>query len=284
MLEELYSLEFIEKHSIIAFVMGLAYSVIGIGAALILFPEDPAIVAVAFTAIMIVPTLRKLLKREEETESKKEGFSLFGFFFDHKTIFKVYVFLFLGILLSFSIFALVLPSLATNYIFKNQIDVLYGATTGGAVFSSGLFKSIFFNNLGVLILCFIAAFIFGDGAIFLLVWNASVWGTIFGNLAKTAALNVGQNPFIYFIIVFVVVFPHMILEAFSYFCSASAGGIISKAIIKESFFSEKFLRIIKNTLILFVFAAIVLVIAVTIETYVLGNVEVYKIIIQRSFL
>src|SRR3989338_1080457 len=158
MLEELYSLDFIEKHSIIAFLMGLAYSVIGIGAALILFPEDPAIVAVAFTSIMMLPTLRKLLKREEETESKKEGFSLFGFFFEHKTIFKVYVFLFLGILLSFSIFSLVLPSLATNYIFKNQIDVLYGQTTGGAIFSTGLFKSIFFNNLGVLILCFIAAF------------------------------------------------------------------------------------------------------------------------------
>lgn len=284
MLEELYSLEFIEKHSIIAFVMGLAYSVIGIGAALILFPEDPAIVAVAFTAIMMLPTLRKLLKREEEAESKKEGFSLFGFFSEHKTAFKVYTFLFLGVLLSFSIFALMLPSLATNHIFKNQIDVLYGQTTGGAVFSSGLFKGIFFNNLGVLILCFIAAFIFGDGAIFLLVWNASVWGTIFGNLAKTAALNVGQNPFIYFIIVFVVVFPHMILEAFSYFCSASAGGVISKAIVRESFFSEKFLKIIKNTLILFVFAVIVLVIAVSIETYVLGNVEVYKIIIERSFL
>ncbi|MBI2128755.1 stage II sporulation protein M [Candidatus Woesearchaeota archaeon] len=284
MLEELYSLDFIERHSIIAFVMGLAYSVIGIGAALILFPEDPAIVAVAFTSIMMLPTLRKLLKREEENESKKEGFSLFGFFFEHKALFKVYTFLFLGILLSFSIFALILPSLATNHIFRNQIGVLYGATAGGAIFSSGLFKDIFFNNLGVLILCFIAAFIFGDGAIFLLTWNASVWGTIFGNLAKTAALNAGQNPFIYFIVVFVVVFPHMILEAFSYFCSASAGGIISKAIVKESFFSEKFLRIIKNTLILFVFAVIVLVIAVSIETYVLGNVEVYKIIIQRSFL
>ena len=282
-LEQLYPLKLIEKNLFFAFILGLAYAVIGIGIAVILFPEDPAIVSLAFITIMFYPTINKLVKQEEETEATKDTFSLKEFFLEHKDVFRVYILFFLGILLAFAIFSLILPSLATNHIFKNQIDVMYGSGTGKA-FDLGLFIDIFQNNLSVLLLCFIAALIFGDGSIFLITWNASVWGTIFGNLARTAALNVAKNPFLYFWIIIVVVFPHMVLEAFSYICSATAGGVISKGLIGEQFFSERFRFIIKNIIILLIFALLVLVIAVTIETYVLMNVSVYRTIIGQSFL
>jgi len=249
----------------------------------ILFPEDPTIVAIAFIAIMFYPSINTLLKQEEEIEATKETFSLIEFFREHKHVFRVYILFFLGILLAFSFFSLILPSLATNHIFKNQIDVMYGSGAGKA-FDLGLFVDIFQNNLSVLLLCFIAALLFGDGSIFLIIWNASVWGTIFGNLARTAALNVAKNPFIYFLIIIVVVFPHMVLEAFSYICSATAGGVISKGLIGERFFSERFRFIIKNIIILLIFALLILVIAVTIETYVLMNVSLYRTIIEQSFL
>jgi len=281
-LEQLYPLKLIERDPIYAFLLGMGYTVIGIGAAVILFPEDPAIVAVAFISLMVYPTISKLIKQEEKLESKNDEFKLGVFFRDHKDMFKVYAFLFLGILLVFSFFAIMLPTLATNHIFENQIGVLYGRSTGQAIFSVPVFKDIFMNNLSVLVLCFVAAFLFGDAAIFLVTWNASVWGTIFGNLAKTAALNVSVNPFYYFLIVIVVVFPHMMLEAFSYICSATSGGVISKGLIREKMFSSKFYRIIKNTLILFVFALLVLFVAVIIETYVLGNVTVYQTIRMQS--
>ena len=193
-LERLYPLKLIEKNPIFAFILGFAYSIIGIGISIILFPEDPAIVAIAFISIMIYPTMNRLLKQEEEIEATSPEFSLTSFFGKHKDIFKVYILLFLGALLAFSFVSLMLPSLATNHIFKNQIGVLSGAATG-KLFDINLFTSLFKNNISVLLLCFIAALIFGDGAIFLIIWNASVWGTIFGNLAKTAALNVSKNPF-----------------------------------------------------------------------------------------
>jgi len=283
MLEQIYPLKLIERHNGFAFLLGFAYSIIGIGAAVLLFPEDPAIVAVAFIAIMFLPTLNSLVKEEEEIESKKEEFNLFVFLKDHKEIFLIYILFFLGTLLAFSFFALTLNSLATNHIFENQINVLYGSATGRA-FDTGLFKSIFANNLMVLILCFIAAFIFGDGAIFLIVWNASVWGTIFGTFARNYALAFSKNPFTSFLIVLAIVFVHMILEAFAYISAASAGGVISKGILREKFFSERFRYIIGNTIITLVFAVIILVIAVLAESYVLGNIGFYQKIVSYSFI
>ncbi len=283
-LEQLYPLRLIEENPTYALLLGLCYSVIGIGASVILFPEDPAIVAVAFIAIMIYPTLNKLLKQEEEIESKKEEFHPIRFLMEHRYVIYVYGLFFLGSLLAFSLFALILPNLATNHIFENQIQVLYRSRTGNAIFSFGLLRDLISNNMGVFVLCFLAAFVFGDGGIFLIIWNASVWGTIFGNIAKTAAESTAQNPFFIFLIVIGVVSPHMILEAFSYVCSGSAGGIISKGLLKESFMNQRFRQITKNTTIFLIFAFIILLIAAVIETYVLGNVRVYQNIVRQSFL
>ena len=280
MLEQIYPLRLIEKNPLYAFLLGIGYSIIGIGLAVLLFPEDPAIVAVALISIMFYPTISKLMKQEESIETKREEFNLFVFLKDHKNVFIVYILIFTGILLTFSYFALFLPRLATNHIFENQINVIYGKAT----FSQALFYNILSNNLVVLLVIFITALVLGEGGIFLITWNASVWGTIFGNLAKTAALNVNQSPIIYFLIVIGIVAPHMLLEAFSYVASATTGGVVSRAMTKEKLLSRRFNYVMVNTIISLVFALVILLIAVGVETYVLGNVDTYKTIIQQSFL
>ncbi len=292
-LEYIYPLKLIERNPFYSFILGLCYAIIGIGIAVILFPEDPAIVSVAFIAIMFYPTINSLMKQEEELESEKEELNIFLFFKDHQSIFKVYAFSFLGVLLAFSLFSISLPSLATNHIFTNQLDILNG-TTGHAIkniFNSNLFQNLFSNNFSVLILCFISAFIFGDGAIFLLIWNASVWGTIFGTLAKNAAAkgsaaswSVCQTPMNCFLFIMLIVFAHMIIEAFSYMCAATAGGTISKAIIKEKLFSLRFKNFLINTILLLVFSLLVLLIGASVETAVLQGSDTYRLIIRQSFL
>ncbi len=284
MLEHIYPLRLIEKNPFYAFLLGIAYTIIGIGIAVLLFPEDPAIVAVALISLIFYPTINQLMKQEEAIESEKEEFSLFVFLKDHRSVFAVYILFFFGSLLVFSFFSLLLPALATNHIFENQINVLYGNTVGGAAFSTGLFMDLLKNNLIVLLVIFTTAFLIGDGGIFLIMWNASVWGTIFGTLAKTAALNANQNPFVYFLIVLGIVTPHMLLEAFAYIGSATTGGVISKAITREKLLSRRFNYIIINTVISLVFALVVLLIAVSVETYVLDNIDTYQRIIRESFM
>ncbi len=293
-LEYLYPLKLIERNPFYAFLLGIGYAVIGIGSALILFPEDPAIVSIAFIAIMFYPTINALMKEEERIEAEKEELSFLTFFRDHQGIFKVYAFAFLGVLLAYSFFSIILPSLAANYIFKSQLNVLYGMTgksAGGAIFNFPLLEQLFSNNLSVLVLSFITAFSLGDGAIFLITWNASVWGTIFGTIAKNAGLKgaavnwaVCRSPANCFLLVMLIVFAHMIIEAFAYMCSATAGGSISKAILGEKLFSVRFKYLVINTIILIVFSLIVLIIGAVVETFVLTNADIYRVIIRQSFL
>jgi uncharacterized membrane protein SpoIIM required for sporulation len=283
MLEQLYPIKIIQTRTFYSFILGIAYSIIGIGIAILLFPEDPAIVAVAFISLMFYPTIKKLIKLEEIEETKNEKFSMMDFFNDHKYIFKVYILFFLGVLLGFAFFSINLPSLATNHIFNNQIDILYGIT-GHAIFNLSRFIDLFSNNIGVLILIFITAFFIGDAGVFLLTWNASVWGTIFGLFAKNYALNSVRNPFYAFLIVLGIVITHTLLEAFAYISSATAGGVMSKGMISEKAMSKNFNRVIKGAAIALLFAILVLIIAVVVETYVLTNITFYQEIVRYSFI
>lgn len=284
MIEQLYPVKLIEKRSMFALILGISYSIIATGISVLLFPEDPALVIVALISLMFYPTLKKLLRQEEIQETQNQAFSLADFFRDHKYIFKIYILFFLGVMLGFAFFSINLPSLARNHIFSNQIDILYGVTGNAVNFSFDRFLGLFSNNVGVLILIFVTAFFIGDGGIFLLTWNASVWGTIFGLFAKNYALGVSQNPFFAFLIVLGIVITHTLLEAFSYISSATAGGVISKGIISEKFMSDNFIRVVKGTLITLLFAILVLVIAVAVETYVLGNITIYQEIVRHSFI
>ena len=183
---------------------------------------------------------------------------------------RFYFFLFLGTLLAFAFFSIVWPSLATSRIFSQQAGIL--GTTGYAAYGKGMFSTLLRNNFKVLIVCLVASLFYGAGAIFIITWNASVWGVIFGLIAKNSAQVSGANVFIVFALTIAAVFPHMILEALSYFLSAISGGIISKAVIREKIFTKRFNHIIEDGLLMFVIAIAVLLIAMIIEAFVTGHV------------
>jgi uncharacterized membrane protein SpoIIM required for sporulation len=280
MIEQLYPVQLIEKRAYFAFILGVAYAIIGIGIAVLLFPEDPALVTVAMISLMFYPTLKKLISIEEFDEATQGN--IFSFLKEHKYIFKIYILFFLGALLAFSFFSINLPSLATNHIFGNQIDILYRAT-GHATFDIGRFSDIFTNNIGVLILIFITAFFIGDGGIFLLTWNASVWGTIFGTFAKNYASSTAGNPLYSFLVVMCIVITHTVLEALAYIFAANSGSVFSKALVNEKIISDRFTNITKATILTLLGSIIILVIAVAVETYVLTNVTFYQEIVRHSF-
>ena len=71
-LEQLFSLPLIEKKPWYALFIGFTYTVIGLGLAVWIFGEDPALVAVAFTALLLFPTLRRLLHEPKSKEQIQE--------------------------------------------------------------------------------------------------------------------------------------------------------------------------------------------------------------------
>ena len=270
-----------------AFVLGVIYSVIGVLIASVLFPGDPALVAVAFTSLLILPELYKIFSIEERKESLEQHITFKALWKDDIELIRIYIFLFIGILLVYSIGTMILPSFQTNTLFREQLEIRFGqgfaGQAAGGIFSSGLFYELLSNNFLVMVACFILALLTGDGAIFLITWNASVWGTIFGVTAKGAAAFSGQNPFYLFAIVMLVVFPHMMIEAISYFLAAISGSVISKDVILEEFASHRFFEVFGFNLYLLLFALVFLLLGALVETFVLENVRIYQEIIKMSF-
>ena len=64
----------------------------------------------------------------------------------------------------------------------------------------------------------------------------------------------------------IIVTPHLVTEASAYIMAAISGGIVSKAVIMEKAFSERFKKIIQDALVIFFIAVILLIIAAFIET------------------
>ena len=275
-LEELYSVDFIKKKPYFAFLLGISYSIIGMGAAIFLFPDDPALVAVAIAAMLMLPLLRRLVSSEEG----KLGF--FKLIKQNSAALKIYALLFLGSFVTFAFFSMMLPKMAANFLFQNQFNLYFGSITGKA-FSSGMFFELFNNNLRVLMFSFIFSLIMGGGAIFIIIWNASLWGTIFGMLAKTAAFSMGGNQWFMFGTILLIVFPHMILEVFSYIVSAVSGSVASSTILNKEFMSKEFKESFYNAVVLLLVAAVILIIAMAVETYVLQSIGFYRQIISTAF-
>ena len=250
----------------------------GLFLALMIFRDDPALIAVGITSLLLLPTFYRLSTSTIITIKTKKYWDFLKAVWPYT---KVYIMVFFGIFFTFAVFAIFLPKLAVNHLFRQQLAILTG---GHAItFSWPLFWDLFTWNLQVIMLCFILSLVAGNGAIIFIAWNASVWGTIFGNLAKTAAIAAQANPVIVFILIILSVFPHTFLEGVSYIVATVSGTVLSDGISKEKVVSKKMWLIAKHTGLLLLTSLAILFIACIVETYVLNNFTLYRTIIEIAF-
>jgi uncharacterized membrane protein SpoIIM required for sporulation len=268
MLEQLFPPSWLERKAWFAFVLGFSYAVLGIASGLLLFPKEPALAAVAFTSLLTLPSLNRMLSIEARQAERERHFTFSSPFKDHLDIFEVYVFLFLGVMLAFSAFSLFLPGIAGSTLFADQIREV---GLSGSAMRQGSFGAIFSNNLIVFAFALIASFVYGSGAVFIIIWNASVWGVVLAFIAREAATAAHTNPMVYFALTLIAVGPHLVTEASAYVLAAISGGIVSKAAIKEKPFSTRFTKVVKDALVIFMVAVFFLVIAAYVESHVTGK-------------
>ena len=102
-------------------------------------------------------------------------------------------------------------------------------------------------------------------SILFITWNATVWGVVFGYVAKYSAASAGGNPFLVFGLCLLPFLPHMITEALAYFTAAISGGVLSKAVLREDLFSEKFHHVMTDALIILGIGLLIVIIAAVIE-------------------
>ena len=120
------------------------------------------------------------------------------------------------------------------------------------------------------------SFVYGSGAIFILTWNASVIATAIGNFIRTNlssyAAAAGLQKFgAYMHIVSIGLLKytiHGIPEILAYFVAGLAGGIISVAVINESFTTKGFSKALIDSSDLLIIAVLLILISALLEVFI----------------
>jgi len=282
MLEMLVNPKKAERRPWEMLIVGFFYSSLALLLVNLAFGKDAilsqysGILVVTFTVMFSTPFIYYTIKLEENRINAKSG-SL-GLLYEHRNAIYAFLFLFVGFLIAFSLWYILFVPVES---FKPQIETYcainkpstfndctaqYGIKQGS--YSTAAVTSakdhlilIFTNNIYVLIFTLIFSLIFGAGAIFVLVWNASVIAAAIGIFSK---LDVSALPLGFFRYMAI----HGLLEIAAYFIVALAGGLVSIAVIKHEFGTEKFWEVLQDSLNLIILAVIILFIAAVLEVFV----------------
>ena len=264
MLNILFNPKKAERHPITMMFVGIFYSSLSIFLSAWIFPDYASLVMVFFTVLSCLYVVQGAIRVEEnkEYDYKSEKWLLR----QHSRLVFLILFLFLGFVFSFAFWTVVLPVEKVSVLFGLQNSVVEGikflSSTGGVI-NNGAFFAILLNNLKVLFISLIFAFLYGAGAIFVLVWNASVMGFVIGELAREG-LGIISLP-----VAFTKYFIHGIPEMLGYLIVAVAGGILYVAVFRGDFLKPgRKKRIIIDTSILILISVVLLVIAALVEVYV----------------
>jgi len=310
-LEGLLSPEKAESRPWITVLFGFAYTSIAMILAFWIFKEYSSLFTVFLATIASLPIIFKLIKMEEKKDLTDMNERVL--LKEHSRALSSFMYLFCGAMLAFVLWYTVLPSGTIAVLYEAQTSTIssingrtvfiaehpdatqsvqtsgtaltgdaLGISTGvtgvdaHAISSFEAFKRIFFNNMKVLIFCILFSFLYGAGAIFILLWNASVIGTAIGNFIRTqlAVLAMqlgGASVGNYLSVVSIGLFKyfiHGVPEILAYFVAALAGGIISIAIINHEFNSQKFEHIVLDSADLLMLSIVILFVAGLLEVYV----------------
>jgi len=265
-----------EQNPLRLFGIGFMYATIGLFLSLLVFEEHASLVMVFLTVFACVPLLYSTMKLEEKKDILIEKeYSLLK---EHSKAISFLVLLFIGMVVAFSLWYVLLPAGASESLFKVQTQMISSLNRQitGNITGAGVFGKIFLNNLKVMIFCILFSFLYGAGAIFILTWNASVIGVAVGNFIKTHlstyATELGVNSIgTYFYATSLGLLRyslHGIPEILAYFVAGLAGGIISVAVIKHNYSTKAFERILLDSSNLIILSVFILFVAAAIEVFV----------------
>jgi uncharacterized membrane protein SpoIIM required for sporulation len=226
---------------------------------------------VAFCIMFSLPYMYFIIKREEEEDEEVEG--AFKVWKVHKDAIYALMWLFIGFVVAFSFWHIVLhDSNLLNFQIQTYCQInsptgidqcisqyTYESGTTGGVTKQMRFLSIVENNVYVMIFTLLFSLIFGAGAIFILVWNASVIAAAIGIFTQYRVVELPLGIFRYML--------HGGFEIAAYFITALAGGIFGVGALRHGFRDPKFIRVFENVIILLFIAIIVLLFAAVIEVY-----------------
>ena len=266
--------------------LGFIYTSLAMFLAYFIFKEYSSLFMTFLATIASIPIIYKLTKLEEQKDlTDSSEVMLLG---EHAKALSSFMYLFLGATAAFMLWYIVLPSSTISVLFESQSSTIAsingrttllsgtGHTTGNVIDPFAVFSTIFFNNVKVLLFCVLFSFLYGAGAIFILMWNASIIGTAIGNFIRTNLATLanqlgGASIGAYLSVVSIGLFKyiiHGVPEILAYFVGALASGIISIAIINHDVSTRKFEHVLLDSADLLMLSMFILFIAALLEVFV----------------
>lgn len=262
--EQLLDSTKVKKHPLVILLLSFFYVLVAYGVAYFFFGSAASIVAVFTLTLLLVPALYHLVSLEENIERRK---GIHGFFRNHRDFFKIFGLAFLGIVLGLVVISFVLP--ADLFVYQHEFLVRHHGLYLMEEFAQSPYMpafsdvwSVFSFNVYVVLICLVLSVFYGAGAVFLIVFNASLFASFFFHVIN----NIGSKAS------GLVLFIHFIPELAGFLLVAIAGSILSVAIIRERWGDPYFRNVVQNAVLMFVFSVILLFIAALLEVFVSARV------------
>lgn len=261
--------------------VGLLYASLSLLLVHWFFGSDPTLsnasgmIVITFCIMFSLPYMYYLIKQEQEETEIVEGF--FHVWRVHKDAIFAFMWLFLGFVIAFSFWHLVLqnnnllnfqmqtycqinePGNVLNCVEQKSFVTGDVVGTGAASSNVNRFLGILENNVYVMIFTLIFSLLFGAGAIFILAWNASVIAAAIGIFTKNQISGIPLGLARYMI--------HGFPEIAAYFVTALAGGMFGVGFIRNGIRHPRFIRTLENAFLLLFLSILILVVAAVIEVY-----------------
>jgi uncharacterized membrane protein YsdA (DUF1294 family) len=283
MLEYIISPQTVEKNPWDVLILGIIISSLSIWLGFELakvLNASASILVIAITVIALAPLMHRILRLEEDKEEsayvkqkEQKVWKLRGCFSRHNDVLAVYTFLFIGLLISYSFWFVVLPldggGLPDISAFSEQEGAINAHRATGDATTPDYFTRLYENNIRVMVMCFAASFLFGAGALWIIAWNASVVAVFIGEKIKETI--VGSSVFE----AYLVGFPKYSLglalwaipEIGGYLIAGLAGGIVSAAVAKHHFRKPEFRFAVYDAFILLLLGVLLIIVGAWVEQF-----------------
>ncbi|MCM2325097.1 MAG: hypothetical protein NDI94_01420, partial [Candidatus Woesearchaeota archaeon] len=166
--------------------LGIFAVFIGFLTSLIFFRSMIGVASIFFTSLIAIPFISSLLIKEEDIEASRGK----SFIERHEKIIDIFLYFFIGSFFAFFVIGLFNP----NFLFGGNMEntaILRGSELEGfpkiprpdiksdgqpaAYINMNQVTSIFKNNLYVMLVSFLLSLLYGVGAIFVIIYNASIF-------------------------------------------------------------------------------------------------------------
>lgn len=266
-----------EKNPWKMFFIGFLYTSVGIFISLWIFRDQASLVMVFLITMAALPIFYNTMKLEESKDMIMNRET--AILKEHNKAISFFMYMFVGITLACALWYTLLPTSTINSLFDKQtgtIQTINNQVSADVIQSLDIFSKIFFNNFKVLAFSILFSFVYGAGAIFILAWNATVIGAAIGNFIRanissyTSSLGLLEAGNYFHVVSFGLLkySIHGIPEIVAYFYGGLAGGILSVALIRKHFKTQKFPTIMKDFSELILIAISFLIAAAFLEVYV----------------